>query len=106
MREKFPEVAVGDVYTQSTIATFAAALDEMGDPMVRSDRQVVPIRLKTQIGQLLALVPLRSLAGARWLSWLMLGSTVAQPWLAFLPDLPGLAADPELPGSSWCRPAG
>ncbi len=88
VREKFPEVAVGDVYTQSTVATFAAALDEMGDPMVRSDRQVVPIRLKTQIGQLLALLPLRSLAGARWLSWLMLGSTLAQPWLGFLPTFP------------------
>ncbi len=43
---------------------------------MKSNRRVRPIPLKTQVGQVAALVPLRALAGMRWLSWLMLGSSV------------------------------
>ena len=82
------------------------ALDEMAARWSPSDRRVRPIPLKTQIGQLLALVPLRALAAARWLSWLMLGSTDRrQRGCAFLPTFPvWLLILPRW--SSWCRPAG
>ena len=84
LREKFPEVVVGDVYAHSNVATLAAALEDMGAGAARSDRRVMPIPVRTQVGQLLALVPLRALAAARWLSWLALLSSV-MTWLA--PDL-------------------
>jgi non-ribosomal peptide synthetase-like protein len=88
LREHYPEVAVGDLYTHPTVGTLAAMLEEMRGATNTSDRHVVPIRRKTQVGQLLALVPLRALAGARWLSWLMLGSTLAHPRLDWLPTYP------------------
>ena len=88
LREQYAEVAVGDLYTHPTIGTLAATLEEMGGATNTSDRQVVPIRRKTQVGQLIAMVPLRALAGARWLSWLMLGSTLMHGQLSWLPSYP------------------
>ncbi|MGD9961763.1 Pls/PosA family non-ribosomal peptide synthetase [Nocardioides sp.] len=90
LRERFPEVAVGDVYANPTIATLGAALEELAGTVVRSDRKVPPIPLKTQAGQLAALLPLRAIAAARWLSWLALGSTIAR----VVADLPWLPAYP------------
>ncbi len=90
LRERFPEVAVGDVYANPTVATLAAAVEELSGTVVKSDRSVPPIPFKTQAGQLAALIPLRSLAAARWLSWLMLGCTVA----AGLTDLDWLPTYP------------
>jgi non-ribosomal peptide synthetase-like protein len=86
LREKYPETAVGDLYENPTVAALAAALEDHGGTVVASNRRVLPIERKTQIGQLLALVPLRTLAAARWLTWLMLGSTVLANWLPFLPS--------------------
>jgi non-ribosomal peptide synthetase-like protein len=84
LREKYPEITVGDLYEHPTVATLAAVLQERGGAVVRSDRSVMPIPLKTQIGQLAALVPLRALAAARWVTWLMLGSNLAAYALPFL----------------------
>src|SRR5699024_8236901 len=54
------------------------------------DRTVAPLRRRTQIAQLLALVPLRALAALRWISALLLASTLASalldlPWLVRFP---------------------
>jgi non-ribosomal peptide synthetase-like protein len=88
LRERYPEIAVGDLYEHPSVAGLAAALEEHGGTVVASNRKVVPIRRKTQVGQLLALVPLRSLAAARWCSWLMLGSALLHGQLAWLPTFP------------------
>ncbi|MFC7456695.1 Pls/PosA family non-ribosomal peptide synthetase [Brachybacterium sp. GCM10030267] len=77
LREKHPEVAVADVYEQPTLAGLAATLDQMGTATVRSDRVVAPVRRRSQLAQLVALVPVRALAALRPLTWLMLASTLA-----------------------------
>lgn len=93
IRERFPEVVVGDVYEHPTIGSLAAALPGISTGASQTDRHVVPLRRKTQVGQLLALVPLRALAGLRWLTWLMLGSTLAHTALGldWLPTYPAWA---------------
>ncbi|WP_245916370.1 Pls/PosA family non-ribosomal peptide synthetase [Nocardioides gansuensis] len=88
VRERYPEVVVGDVYEHHTIATLAAALPGISTGAMATDREVAPLPRKTQAGQLAALVPLRALAGLRWLSWLMLASTLG----GRLPGLPWLPA--------------
>jgi non-ribosomal peptide synthetase-like protein len=90
IRERHPEVVVGDVYEHPTIGSLAAALPGLSTGATQTDRKVVPLRRKTQVGQLMAFVPLRALAGMRWLTWLMLGSTVAHGLLdlAWLPTYP------------------
>ena len=90
LREKHAELAVGDVYANPTVAGLAAHLDEMGTSAVMSDRTVAPLRRRTQIVQLLALGPLRALAALRWITWLMLASTLG----ALLTDLPWLIPFP------------
>lgn len=89
LRERYPEIAVGDLYANPTVATLATALEEHGGNVVASDRKIAPIPPKTQIGQLAALVPLRMLAAARWVAWLLLGSVAA--------DLVGLDFWPQPP---------
>ena len=92
LREKAPETTVGDVYAHPTIGALATWLDgaAAASTMVRSDRKVKPIRTRTQVAQLIALVPLRALAGMRWVAWLMLGSTAVAAWgdLGWLPTFP------------------
>ena len=90
LRERHPELTVGDVYTHTTVAALAAALDEMGASTARSDRTVAPLRRRTQLAQLLALAPLRGLAALRWSTWLMLVSTL----LAAVTDVPWAPAFP------------
>ncbi|RHW23420.1 amino acid adenylation domain-containing protein [Nocardioides immobilis] len=88
LRERYPEITVGDLYEHPTVATLAAVLEQRGGSGSRSVREVMPIPRKTQAGQLFALVPLRALAAARWATWLMLGSNLAEPWLPYLATYP------------------
>jgi non-ribosomal peptide synthetase-like protein len=95
IRERYPDTVVGDVYEHPTIAALADVLaasasgPAAGGPAATA-RDVPPLRPKTQLGQLLALVPLRALAGMRWLAWLALGSSLGHHVLdvAWLPSYP------------------
>jgi non-ribosomal peptide synthetase-like protein len=90
LRERAPETTVGDLYAHPTVGDLAAWLDEASaaSTMVLTDRKVRPISTRTQVAQLLALVPLRALAGMRWVAWLVLGSTVGHLALPWLPTFP------------------
>lgn len=89
LRERYPEIAVGDLYANPSVATLATVLEELGGSPVTSDRKVAPIPRKTQIGQLCALVPLRTLAAARWVAWLLLAGAAADAaGLDFWPHAP------------------
>ena len=81
LRERYPEVAVGDVYQHPRVAGLAQILEDLGSGPAKLDRVVHPIPPKTQTGQVLALIPLRTLAAARWVAWLMLASTTAHDLL-------------------------
>lgn len=96
LRTRFPEVAVGDLYEQPTVGALAAYLDDMAQAGPTSDRSVPAVPLKTQAGQVAALVGLRTLAGPRWLTWAAVGCQVLHllglDWLPTLhPALLGLA---------------
>ncbi|HXH77515.1 Pls/PosA family non-ribosomal peptide synthetase [Nocardioides sp.] len=90
IRARYPEIVVGDVYANPSIAALADVLPALVGSQVVSNRDVRPLPLKSQAGQLLALIPLRALAGLRWVSWLLLGSAVVGPVLDldWLPTMP------------------
>ncbi|WP_228266336.1 Pls/PosA family non-ribosomal peptide synthetase [Ornithinimicrobium ciconiae] len=88
LRERYPEVAVGDLYRNPRVGSLATALEKLGPGPARTDRTIPPIRRKTQVGQLLALLPLRTLAAARWIAWVLLGASLAHGILD-LPWVPG-----------------
>lgn len=73
LRERHPEVAVGDVYEHSSLAALAAYVDTLGSVGPTSDRSVPPTPRKTQAGQVVGTLALRALAGPRWLVWVALG---------------------------------
>ena len=91
LRERHPEVAIGDIYEQPTLRALAAYLDARGGAATATDREVPAVPLKTQTGQVLGTLLLRSLAAPRWLTWTALGTDAASRlsdragWLPTLP---------------------
>lgn len=94
LRRGHPEVAVGDVYDHPTLGALADHLDRLagaeGAGDNSTDRSVVAVPLKTQRGQVAALVALRLLAAPRHLTW----AAVAATGVHLLVDLPWLPVAP------------
>ncbi len=72
VRERFPTVTVADVYENTTVDDFAAYLDALDAPTGRLNEKVYPVPHKTQAGQSIALLGLRTISGLRWVFWLAL----------------------------------
>jgi non-ribosomal peptide synthetase-like protein len=87
LRERFPEVTVADVYETPTVGGLAAALDEMTAPTAAQNRSVRPVPVGTQVAQVASTLPLRTLSGLRWLTWIGAGNNVAA-WLLGVAWLP------------------
>ncbi|MFP5416712.1 MAG: Pls/PosA family non-ribosomal peptide synthetase [Actinomycetes bacterium] len=80
IRERHAEAGVADVYGHPGLARMAAHLTELDAPASRTNPKARPVPRKTQVEQLLAVVPLRTLGGLRWLTWLAAGVNVTG-WL-------------------------
>ena len=87
LRVDHPDITVADVYDAPTLEALAARIDESDPRITRTDRRVKPVPRTTQLGQLLATVPLRALTGARVLVWVAAACA--------------LAGWSYLPGASW-----
>lgn len=72
VREQHPTATVADVYEHPRIGDFANWLDGQEAHAGRLNEQVLPVPFKTQLGQILATVLLRSISGLRWVFWLAL----------------------------------
>jgi non-ribosomal peptide synthetase-like protein len=90
LRSQFPEATVADIYERPTLGAMASALDEMAKPAATTNRSVRPVPLRTQLGQVAFTVPLRTLTGLRWVTWVAAGNNVAAAWLgvAWVPTAP------------------
>jgi non-ribosomal peptide synthetase-like protein len=90
LRATYPEVTVADVYDHPRIGDLAVALDELATPAAYVDRTVRPVSRGSQVVQMLLTVPLRTITGLRWLTWVALGTTVATRWfgVGWLPSAP------------------
>ncbi|MBZ5736529.1 Pls/PosA family non-ribosomal peptide synthetase [Nocardioides mangrovi] len=78
LRTRHPEVAIGDIYDHPTLGGLAAYVDSLADGGdATTDRSVPPTPLKTQAGQVVGTLLLRSAAAPRWLTWLLLASALA-----------------------------
>ena len=90
LRTRYPEVTVADLYENPTVSSIAAALERMAAPATRSQRRVRPTPLKTQAGQVVFTIPLRTVSGLRWLTWIALGNNLLARWadVSYLPTLP------------------
>ncbi|MEB3034719.1 Pls/PosA family non-ribosomal peptide synthetase [[Mycobacterium] nativiensis] len=94
VRQRYPQLTVAQLYDRPRLGSLAGFLDDMGqtDPAaVGPDavRAVPAVPWTTQAAQVLLSVPLATLAGLQWVTWLALANNLAsawhpQPWLARL----------------------
>ncbi|HEX2809395.1 MAG TPA: AMP-binding protein, partial [Kineosporiaceae bacterium] len=94
LRARFPEVTVADVYESPALGALADRLDEFAPTVSAADRTVRPVPLQAQALQLLLSVPLATVVGLRWLTW-----------LGLLVDLLGWATTGSVTGSAAGSPA-
>lgn len=80
LRERYPEAGVTDVYDHPRLADMASHLSALDAPETRLNERVSPVRRRTQVGQVLAVVPLRTVGGLRWLTRLATATNLAG-WL-------------------------
>lgn len=88
LRRTHPEVTVADIYDHPRLAALADHLDEMAAPASALNSNVLPVPVKTQRGQLGALLPLRTIPGLRWTIWAAAAANLAHAaGLSWLPTL-------------------
>ncbi|WP_328829273.1 Pls/PosA family non-ribosomal peptide synthetase [Nocardioides acrostichi] len=89
LRRTHPDLAVGDVYDHSRLGAMAAYVDSLAagaDNVL--DREIRPTPLKTQAGQVAALVGVRMLAAPGRLTWLAVGANLAHGVVPWVPTTP------------------
>ena len=91
LRARFPEVTVADVYDNPQLGDLADTLDEYSPAVGSGDRVVRPVPRAAQAIQTLLIVPLATVIGLRWLTW-----------LGILSGVVGLTGGPAwVPAPSW-----
>ncbi|GAB0107403.1 non-ribosomal peptide synthetase [Nocardia sp. JMUB6875] len=90
LRERNPRIAVADLYDHPRLGALAAFLDGSAPVAAVEERHVRPVPLPAQLFQVLATIPLTTLTGLQWLTWLAIVGNVAA-WSGSLPWLPHLS---------------
>ncbi|CAM4002120.1 Pls/PosA family non-ribosomal peptide synthetase [Smaragdicoccus niigatensis] len=82
LRARFPQVAVADLYDHPRLGSLTERLEGMRPTAPADPRIVAPTPRRARVVQALALLPLQTLTGVQWLTWLAVISGVAHlPWL-------------------------
>ncbi|AQA02676.1 amino acid adenylation protein [Mycobacterium sp. MS1601] len=84
LRQRYPQVTVADLYDHPRLGSLAGYLDELDPPVEVEIRNVKPTPLFTQAAQVVLSLPLATLTGLQWVTWLALLNNLfagAVPWL-------------------------
>ncbi|MDF2824297.1 MAG: amino acid adenylation protein [Mycobacterium sp.] len=84
LRQRYPQVTVADLYDHPRLGSLAGYLDELDPPVAVEPRTVTPTPLFTQAAQVALSLPLATLTGLQWVTWLALLNNVfaaSVPWL-------------------------
>ena len=79
MRQRYPQVAVADLYDHPRLGSLAGYLDELDPPPKVETRIVKPTPRGAQIAQVALSLPLATLTGMQWVVWLALVNNVVAP---------------------------
>lgn len=90
LRERHPRITVADLYDQPRLGALAAMLDATAPVEDTVERLVQPVPLRAQVFQVLTTIPLTTLTGLQWLTWLAIVGNIAA-WTDSLPWLPRLS---------------
>ncbi|MGN7135025.1 Pls/PosA family non-ribosomal peptide synthetase [Rhodococcoides corynebacterioides] len=87
LRERYPLVTVADLYDRPRLGSLVALLEDM-DPTTRQEtRSVEPTPRRAQLIQVAATLPLTTLTGLQWVTWLAIAANLAS-WIRPIPWLP------------------
>jgi non-ribosomal peptide synthetase-like protein len=90
LRPRYPGMTVAHLYDHPRLGSLAGFLDEMAaeqsPPVATAPRHVAPMPIGAQAAQVALTLPLATLTGLQWLTWLALINNVAAqlyplPWL-------------------------
>ena len=84
LRQRYPQVTVGDLYDHPRLGSLAGYLDELAPPAVVETRHVKPTPITTQAAQVLLSLPLATLTGLQWVTWLALANNLFAPVVPWL----------------------
>lgn len=90
LRERYPQIAVADVYDHPRLGALAELLEQTTPAVAVADRTVRPTPPLAQAAQVLATIPLTTLTGLQWVTWLAIVGNIAA-WSGSLPWLPQLS---------------
>ncbi|MFD6220223.1 Pls/PosA family non-ribosomal peptide synthetase [Nocardia asteroides] len=90
LRERYPHVTVADLYDHPRLGSLVQLLDGSAPVAAVDARVVAPTPLRAQLTQVLATIPLTTLTGLQWVTWLAVVSAIAG-WSGSLPWLPRLS---------------
>lgn len=90
LRERYPTVAVADLYDHPRLGALVSFLEQSAPAVAVEPRAVAPTPRRAQLVQLLATVPLTTLTGLQWFTWLAIVGNIAA-WSGSLPWLPRLS---------------
>ena len=78
LRERYPQVAVADVYENPRLGQLAERLDELVPvgPSAQPTRKVEPLPARAQLVQQAVSLALTFVTGARWLTWVAAGANL------------------------------
>ncbi|WP_435278562.1 Pls/PosA family non-ribosomal peptide synthetase [Rhodococcus yananensis] len=84
MRERYPEMTVAELYDHPRLGSLAVYLDELAPTEAAAPREVRPVPLRAQLAQIAATVPLTTLTGLQWVTWLAILNNI----IALVVDVP------------------
>ncbi|WP_072686819.1 Pls/PosA family non-ribosomal peptide synthetase [Rhodococcus marinonascens] len=87
LRERFPEVTVAQLYDHPRLGSLADYLDELAPTDTVEPRIVAPTPRSSQLLQIAATVPLTTLTGLQWVTWLAIANNVFS-WFTHVPWAP------------------
>lgn len=90
LRERFPEVTVAELYDHPRLGSLADHLDSLTPAEVVTPRYVEPTPRSAQWRQIAWTVPLTTLTGLQWATWLAAANNVLA-WFADVPWAPTLS---------------
>jgi non-ribosomal peptide synthetase-like protein len=86
LRQRYPQLTVAQLMDHPRLGSLAGFLDELDPPIAVEPRVVKPTPVTTQAAQVALSVPLATLTGLQWVTWLALVNNVVLalhpvPWL-------------------------
>ena len=87
LRARYPQLTVAQLYDHPRLGSLAGFLDELDPPIKATPRIVAPTPVSTQAAQVALSLPLATLTGLQWVTWLAIANNVV---LAVWPQSPAL----------------